>query len=45
MFKLFYPTAFRCVRIVAKSAYQLRHIRLPIHGYRRGSHWTHFREI
>ena len=33
------------VRIIAKSAYQLRHVRLSLRKYQRGSHWTHFREI
>ena len=37
----FHYDYFRSVRIVAKSAYFLRHVRL----YQRGSHWTDLSEI
>jgi hypothetical protein len=36
---------FRRVRIVAKSAYYIRHVRPSVRMYQRGSHWTDFREI
>jgi hypothetical protein len=36
---------FRRVRILAKSTYLLRHVRLSVHMYQYSSHWADFREF
>ena len=40
-----YFFVFRCVRKVAKSCYQLRHMRPSVRMEQLGSHWTDFMKV